>query len=167
MSLGAAVLTSGILPEIAYAQDRPEPAIKPPTPSITRPSEPRIQLPPAILRPREAVTGNMVQATHYDLHGLPTKNGEIMDRNGNTLAIPRAEYCRYGEVIGDYARITYPENGFSIIAKINDTGEMANPEYPEFKDLYLDVPSGLAERMGWFDLGNVHLYYEVLKNYSR
>ena len=103
--------------------------------------------------------GGIVNATYYNLHGQRTASGEIMDRNAYTAAVPVPEYRRFGEELGDYVRITRIDTGSFAVVKLNDTGMMASPSYP---DKYVDVTQGVAENMGWKIRGSVEVCFEKI-----
>lgn len=100
----------------------------------------------------------VVNATWYDLHGNRTANGDIMDRNAYTAAVPIADR----HLMGTYARVRY--NGISKIVLINDTGLMGHPPY---QNLYLDVSRRVAQEQGWLVTGKVSVCFKLLPNYSR
>lgn len=116
--------------------------------------------PMPVTEPQKSECDGFVPASFYDLDGQPTATGELMNSNAGTAAIPLPQYRRFGEQLGDYVRITVPESGASEVVRINDTGLMASPGYP---DTYLDVTKGTAMRMGWEQDGIVTVCLKVLK----
>lgn len=84
-----------------------------------------------------------------------------MDNNAYTAAIPLPQHRRFGEKLGDKIRVTDPQTRRQIVLRVNDVGLMGNQEYP---DLYLDVPIGIAQEMGWVKSGVVPICLEILKD---
>lgn len=87
-------------------------------------------------------------------------NGQPMDPEASTAAIPLDEYLRHGERLGDYVEIYDPKTQAKEIVTITDRGWMASPQYG---DKYLDVAQGVARRMGWEAKGVINLCYRLLR----
>lgn len=98
--------------------------------------------------------------SYYNLEGSPMSNGEPMNPNAYTAAIPKDEYLEHGEKIGDSIKITDPNTKASALVEITDRGLMNSPS---FKDKYLDVAEIVAIDMGWKERGVIMLCYELIK----
>ncbi len=107
----------------------------------------------------------MKPVSFYNLTGQTMANGQTMDPDRYTAAIPMDPYLEEGEKIGDHIRLTDPETKKVVLVEITDRGLMRAPPY---KDKYVDVSEGVARDMGWTTEGVKSLCYKVIKRaYSR
>lgn len=82
-------------------------------------------------------------------HGKITANGERFDPNGLTVAHKRLPF-------NTMIRFTNPENGLSIIARVNDRGP-----YIRGRDFDLSVRS--AQLLGFYEKGVARLDMEIIR----
>lgn len=81
-------------------------------------------------------------------HGRVTANGERFDPNGLTVAHKRLPF-------NTMIRFTNPENGLSIIARVNDRG-------PYIRGRDFDLSSRSAQLLGFYEKGVVRLDMEII-----
>ena len=96
----------------------------------------------------ESITSSYhVNATWY-MHGSRTANGEKFNPDGLTAAHKTLPF-------GTVLRVTNPDNGRSIVVRINDRG-------PFTKGLDLDIARGGAQQLGFINKGRTRLFVEEL-----
>ena len=95
-----------------------------------------------------AQSSHYMNATWY-MHGTKTANGEKFNPNGLTAAHKTLPF-------GTILRVTNPDNGRSIVVRVNDRG-------PFTKGLDLDISRGGAQQLGFIKKGRTKLFVENLK----
>jgi rare lipoprotein A len=82
------------------------------------------------------------------MHGSRTANGEKFNPNGLTAAHKTLPF-------GTILRVTNPDNGRSIVVRINDRG-------PFTKGVDLDIARGGAQELGLIQKGRGKVFVEEL-----
>ena len=82
-------------------------------------------------------------------HGKITANGERFDPNGLTVAHKRLPF-------NTMIRFTNPENGLSIIARVNDRG-------PYIRGRHFDLSARSAQLLGFYERGVARLDMEIIR----
>jgi rare lipoprotein A (peptidoglycan hydrolase) len=82
-------------------------------------------------------------------HGKITANGERFDPNGLTVAHKRLPF-------NTMIRFTNPENGLSIIARVNDRG-------PYIRGRHFDLSARSAQLLGFYERGVARLNMEIIR----
>jgi len=91
---------------------------------------------------------NYAYASWYR-HGRITANGERYDPNGLTVAHKRLPF-------NTMVRFTNPENGRSVIARVNDRG-------PYIRGRDFDLSMRSAQLLGFYEKGVVRLEVEIIR----